>query len=124
MTEEQVELFGGSYNYPNFMADAAELPASTINNDVSTDEISKAFKVSTPGVAWFDNLLTPEALSRLSQYLLGSTIWFDSSHISGFLASYLEDGLACPLLLQISDNVREKFPDILGDHTMTQAWAF
>lgn len=124
MTEEQVELFGGSYNYPNFMADAAEFPASTINNDVSTDEISKAFKVSTPGVAWFDNLLTPEALSRLSQYLLGSTIWFDFSHIPGFLASYLEDGLACPLLLQIADNVREKFPDILGDHPMTQAWAF
>src|SRR5262249_33876433 len=55
---------------------------------------------------------------------LESTIWHDFSHIDGFVASYLEDGLACPLLLQVADELRHAFPDILGAHPLSQAWAF
>jgi hypothetical protein len=55
---------------------------------------------------------------------LESTIWHDFSHIGGFVASYLEDGLACPLLLQIVDETRRAFPELLGAHPLTQAWAF
>ncbi|NQU71597.1 MAG: hypothetical protein HQ514_13670, partial [Rhodospirillales bacterium] len=51
-------------------------------------------------------------------------IWFDFTHIPGFLASYLEDGLACPLMLQIVDELRAAFPHILGDLAFSQAWAF
>tara|TARA_Y100001934_G_scaffold64746_1_gene80288 strand:+ start:5205 stop:6557 length:1353 start_codon:yes stop_codon:yes gene_type:complete len=124
LENEQLEVFGGTYNYPNFVDDAAEVPVSALNNDVSSEAIYKSFKETTPGVAWFDNFLTSEALSRLTQYLLNSTIWFDFGHIPGFLAAYLEDGLASPLLLQIADNLREKLPEILGNHPLTQAWAF
>ena len=46
------------------------------------------------------------------------------SHIGGFVASYLEDGLASPLMLQIADELRQTLPDILGPHPLTQAWAF
>jgi hypothetical protein len=60
----------------------------------------------------------------LRRFLLESTIWHDFSHIDGFVASYLEDGLACPLVLQIADELRQAFPDILGPHPLTQAWAF
>ena len=42
----------------------------------------------------------------MQRFLLESTIWHDFSHIDGFVASYLEDGLACPLLLQIADELR------------------
>jgi tetratricopeptide (TPR) repeat protein len=124
LSPEQLTLFGESYNYPNFIADVAELPSGTINPQLAVDEISRAFEIGTPGVASFDGLLTDEALARLQRYLLCSTVWFDFSHIGGFLAAYLEDGLACPLLLQIADDVRKKFPQILGDHSLTQAWAF
>jgi tetratricopeptide (TPR) repeat protein len=124
LSSEQLSLFGESYNYPNFIADAAELPSGTVSPQLAVDEISKAFQTVTAGVAWFDDFLTDEALARLQRYLLCSTIWFDFSHIGGFLAAYLEDGLACPLLLQIADDVREKFPQILGDHPLTQVWAF
>ena len=72
----------------------------------------------------FDDLLTPPALLRLKRYLLESTIWHDFSHIGGFVASYLEDGLACPLLLQIADELRVAFPELLRKHPLTQAWAF
>src|SRR5262249_1304842 len=71
-----------------------------------------------------DDLLTPEALDSLRRFLLESTIWHDFSHIDGFVASYLEDGLASPLLLQIADELRHAFPGVLGEHALSQAWAF
>jgi hypothetical protein len=71
-----------------------------------------------------DDLLTPQALDSLWRFLLESTIWHEFSHIDGFVASYLEDGLACPLLLQIADELRHAFPDILGENPLSQAWAF
>ena len=124
MSPEQLALFGDSYNYPNFMADAAELTGGTVNSQLVVSEILDTFRTKTPGLAWFDDFLEEEALARLRRYLLCSSIWFDFSHIGGFLAAYLEDGLACPLLLQIAEDVRGKFPEILGDHPLTQAWAF
>ena len=69
--------------------------------------------------------LTPPALLGLQRYLLESTIWHDFSHIGGFVASYLEDGLACPLLLQIADEMRSAFPELLGRCIRSsQAWVF
>jgi tetratricopeptide (TPR) repeat protein len=76
------------------------------------------------GAVWFDDLLTPAALTRLRRFLVESTVWHDFSHIGGFVASYLEDGLASPLLLQIADELRGAFPEILGPHPLSQAWAF
>ena len=73
---------------------------------------------------YFDDLLTWQALSRLKRYLIESTIWHDFGHIGGFVASYLEDGLACPLMLQIADELRRAFPAVLGGHALCQAWAF
>src|SRR5262249_11417069 len=40
------------------------------------------------------------------------------------VASYLEDGLACPLVLQIADELRHAFAELLAPHPLTQAWAF
>jgi len=40
------------------------------------------------------------------------------------VATYLEDGLACPLVLQIADELRRAVPEVLGPHPLTQAWAF
>jgi hypothetical protein len=76
------------------------------------------------GAVYCDHLLTPDALGRLRAFLRESTIWHDFSHIGGFVASYLEDGLACPLILQIADEIRGTFAELLRDHPLSQAWAF
>jgi hypothetical protein len=81
-------------------------------------------RVAQDGVAWFDDLLTPRALASLRRYLLESTIWHDFSHIDGFVASYLQDGLACPLLLQVVDEIRTRFAPLFAELPLTQAWAF
>ena len=36
----------------------------------------------------------------------------------------LKDGLACPLLLQIADDLCQTFPDIFKDHQLNQLWAY
>ena len=73
---------------------------------------------------FFDDLLRPRALATLRRYLLESTIWHDFSHIGGFVASYLEDGLACPLCCRSPTRLRQTFPGLLAEHPLSQAWAF
>jgi hypothetical protein len=124
LTAEQLEDLGEDYNTAFHTIAAPERGAGVINSGLDTASITQLWQEDVPGVVWFDDLLTPDALSALRRYLLGSTIWFDFSHIGGFLATYLEDGLACPLILQIADEFRRAFPDLLGDYPLSQAWAF
>jgi hypothetical protein len=121
---EQLDLLGSDYNTAINVRAAAEFGGEAVTPRPDRDLLTRQFEDARTGAAFFDDLLTPEALVRLRQYLLESTIWHDFSHIGGFVASYLEDGLACPLLLQIADELRGAFPDVLGRHPLSQAWAF
>jgi hypothetical protein len=101
---------------------APEVAGRAVNE--RADRAALTVQFDAQGAIFVDDLLIPEALAALQRFLLESTIWHDFSHIDGFVASYLEDGLACPLLLQIADELRRAFPDILGPHRLSQAWAF
>jgi len=118
------ELLGESYNTAIALADAPEIPGGALAARPDRNELVREFSRAGGGAVAFDDLLSPVALARLRRYLLESTIWHDFSHIRGFLAAYLEDGLACPLLLQIADELRGVFPGLLGEHPLSQAWAF
>jgi len=98
LTAAQLDLLGERYNTPFHVIDAPERKEITVNPALDRGAITAAYREAFPGIAWFDGLLTPDALARLRRYLLESTIWFDFTHIGGFLATYLEDGLACPLI--------------------------
>lgn len=112
-----------SYNLPLHTAEAAEVSGLALNPALKAEAISSAYGEGG-GIATVDHLLTPEALDVLRRFLLDSTIWHDFTHIGGFLAAYLEDGMASPLLLQIVDELRRFLPGILGPHPLRQAWAF
>lgn len=122
LSDAQLELLGDDYNTAINICSTAELADEAVSKRPDRDDIVRRFEQN--GVVTFDGLLTPPALLGLRRYLLESTIWHDFSHIGHFVASYLEDGLACPLLLQIVDELRRGFPAILGQHPLTQAWAF
>jgi len=121
---QQRELLGDDYNTAIGIADAPELPDGAVAHRADAEELTRQFQSGPSGAVFFDGLLTPRALAGLRRYLLESTIWHDFSHIGGFVASYLEDGLACPLVLQIADEIRQTFPDLLAQHPLSQAWAF
>lgn len=124
LTDAQLAVLGDSYNTPYHFIDAPEILSGAVNPDLSAEAIAKNYGGASPGIVWFDDFLSPKAFAMLRRFLLKSTIWYDFSHIDGCLAAYLEDGLACPLILQIADELRAAFPEILGPHPVTQIWAF
>ena len=124
MSEQQRQMLGDDYNTAIYAASAPELADGALSERTDRDDLVRRFRSEQTGAVYFDDLLTPRALALLQQYLLESTIWHDFSHIGGFVAAYLEDGLACPLLLQIADELRKRFPELLGEYPLTQAWAF
>jgi tetratricopeptide (TPR) repeat protein len=122
LSDAQIEVLGDDYNTPVHQRAAPEVAGFAV--DDRPDRTALAAQFNAQGAIVVDDMLTPQALDALQRFLLESTTWHDFSHIDGFVASYLEDGLACPLLLQIADELRGAFPGILGVHRLTQAWAF
>jgi len=118
----QIDTLGDDYNTPIHVRAAPEVIGRAVNE--RADRAAANAQFGTQGAIFLDDLLTPQAFDTLRRFLLQSTVWHDFSHIDGFVASYLEDGLACPLLLQIADDLRCAFPEILGAHPLCQAWAF
>lgn len=122
LSAAQLDALGDDYNAAIYLREAPEIAGGAVNE--RADRTALAAQFEQQGAIFVDDLLTPPALDSLRRFLLESTIWHDFSHIEGFVASYLEDGLACPLLLQIADELRHAFPEILGKHALSQAWAF
>lgn len=124
LSDEQLDALGYDYNTAIHVASAPEIAGRAVSERPDRDHLMQRYRERAAGAMWFDDLLTAEALAALKRHLLESTIWHDFSHIGGFVASYLEDGLASPLLLQIADEIRDAFPELLGRHPLSQAWAF
>jgi Tfp pilus assembly protein PilF len=122
LSEARIGALGEDYNTPIHLRAAPELTGSSVSARADLTALTAQFNAQ--GAVAVDDLLTPHALDSLCRFLLESTIWHDFSHIDGFVASYLEDGLACPLVLQIADDLRRAFPEILGGHPLSQTWAF
>jgi len=124
LSRHQLDRLGDNYNTSINVFSAPEMIDGAVNKQLERDGLIRQFKTDQPGIVFFDDLLTQHALVRLRRYLLESTIWHDFSHIRGFVASYLEDGLACPLLLQVAHELRIVIPELLSHAPLTQAWAF
>ena len=78
-------------------------------------------------IAVLDGLLTAEALAALRRFCLDSTIWFDTDHARGargYIGADAMDGLACPLLFQIAEELRKALPAVIGDLPLIKLWAF
>ena len=124
LTDEQSKMIAATFARPVYMADAPETPGSSLHPSLDAAAVTRDYLDRAPGMARVDDLLAPDALQALRRYLLHGTIWFDFTHVGGFLAAYLEDGLACPLLLQIAADLGATFPEIFATHPLSQAWAF
>jgi tetratricopeptide (TPR) repeat protein len=124
LSSQQLDRLGNNYNTSIHVFSAPEMIDGAVSKQLNGDALTRRFKADRTGCVFFDHLLTPQALASLRRYLIESTIWHDFTHIRGFVASYLEDGLACPLLLQVAHELRIVFPELLGDAPLTQAWAF
>jgi hypothetical protein len=99
------------------------VPESTLNPKLNISKIISNYEENVPEMVVVDELLTVEALRTLQKFLLESTIWFHVKQ-NGYIGTYLDDGLSCPLLLQITEDLRSTFPCIFKDHQLTRLWAY
>jgi tetratricopeptide (TPR) repeat protein len=120
----QRSRIGRSYNRVVYLADTPELAKPAINPGLDRTAIEAHYRHNTPGVTWFDDFLTPEALAELQRFCCDSTIWFDFKHPGGYLGAYINEGFNCSLLLKIADDLRTALPGILGRLPLTQMWAY
>ncbi len=113
-----------TYNQPVHIADCPVMADGAVSAKLDVSQATGRFLAEEGQVAYVDGFLTQPALDALTAFLQESTIWFDFRHVPGYVAAYLETGLASPLLLQIAADARATFPEILGPHPLKQVWAF
>ena len=123
LSYEHQKLLNESYNRTINLIEAPELTLGTLSDTFEKDKITQEYFSHEYGLTYIDNFLTPSALNSIRKFLLGSTIWFDIK-IGGYLGAYLKEGLACPLLLQIANELRVSLPKIFKNHQLKQLWAY
>ena len=118
----QIRRIARVYNRPLLVPKANSCSAGALNPELETETIENAYLESTPNIAVFDDFLTTEALERLWLFCLEATVWYQVK--GGYLGTYLVDGFATPLALQIADELRARFPQIFGSYRLNQLWAY
>jgi len=124
LSDDHRQRLGDTYNRPIHLLEAPGVTGSTLSGNLDVEKITANYLSHASGMTYFDDLLSSDALASLRRFMLSSMIWFDFTYRGGYLGAMLKDGLACPLLLQIADDLRQTFPDIFKNHQLTQLWAY
>jgi tetratricopeptide (TPR) repeat protein len=98
-------------------------PNGALDQALDVESVESRYLATQPEVTCIDGLLNHEALEALRRFCWESTIW-KKDYENGYIGAFLGDGFASPLLLQIAEELRLKFPGIFQQHRLTQAWAF
>ena len=106
-----------------YKSDGSRVDGTSINPNLDVERIQSDYHGSTPAIIFIDDFLTDEALTKLYEYCITSNI-FKKGYGAGYVGSMLAEGFASPLLLQISEELRLRFPKIFGNSRLTQAWAY
>jgi Tfp pilus assembly protein PilF len=105
------------------LAEGGQLAEPALNPGDTNDEVSERWRRSSPKIVVIDDFLTNEALDGLRRFCWGSTVW-RRVHKGGYLGASPELGFACPLLFQIADELRRKYPTVFASHPLELLWAF
>lgn len=123
VSQGEITAIASSYNRLLHVADCSPVKSGAVNPALDVREIETRYNSKRPEIMHVDGLLTADALQSIRRFCLDSTIW-KRDYPNGYLGAFLGDGFACPLLLQITEELRLKFPGIFKQHKLTQAWAF
>ncbi|MEQ9641143.1 MAG: tetratricopeptide repeat protein [Alphaproteobacteria bacterium] len=123
LTEAERQRLGPSYDRLVYLAPAPALAAGALNPDLDGPALEAAFHNLPPGIVWFDDFLRPEALTSLNRFCLESTIWWQLA-FSNELGTAIRNGFACPLILQIAEELRALLPGLLADLEVRTIWAY
>ena len=116
-------LLKDSYNRLIHIVKAPKLKEEVINNSLNIEQITNDYFNHEFGLTYIDNFLSSKAIESLRDFLLESTIWFNVKQ-NGYLGAFLREGFANPLIIQIADELRRKFPKIFKNYPINHIWAF
>lgn len=112
-----------SWNRMLYPAQAARIATGALNPRLDVEAIEAQWLAKQPEILFVDEVLTPEALAAMRAFCWEATIW-KKEYENGYLGAFIGDGFATPLLLQIAEELRTRFPRIFKDHRLTQSWSF
>jgi len=124
LSNEYQSILKGTYNRLINIIEAPRLKNEAVSNSVNIERISNDYCNHEFGLTYIDNFLSPLALESLRKFLLGSTIWFNIGFKGGYLGTNLNEGLGNPLIFQIAEELRKKFPKIFKNYPIKQIWAY
>jgi tetratricopeptide (TPR) repeat protein len=105
------------------LGDGERLDGPAVNPANGRPEVLARWREGQPQLVVLEDFLTPEALRKLRSYCAESTIW-RRNYGAGYLGATPEDGLACPLLAQIAEEIQATWPAIFGPHRFRYLGAF
>ena len=105
------------------LAEGGQLAEPALNPGDTNGEVSERWRRSSPKIVVIDDFLTNEALDGLRRFCWGSTVW-RRVYKGGYLGASPELGFACPLLFQIADELRRRYPTVFASHPLELLWAF
>ncbi len=123
LSQEETVRLAPSFNRILYYADSPALSQGALNPHLDVEEIQNRYNAKKPEIISVDSLLTEEALRSLRQFCLASTIW-KKDYENGYVGAFLGEGFSSPLLFQIAEELRLRFPEIFHNHRLVQAWAF
>ncbi len=106
------------YRYP-----IAAISDSTLNSALDFAELEHQYLTSSPQAVVIDALLRADVLAELREFCLASTVW-KQSWMRGYVGAMMDTGFANPLLLKISEDLRQSMPRVFQQHRLFQCWAF
>ncbi len=109
MTPADLEGIAPSFNKLVHVAPCEVKPEGALNSDLDVEAIEARYRATKPEVTHLDDLLKPAALDSLRRFCWESTVW-KKDYENGYIGAFLGDGFASPLLLQIADELRRRFP--------------
>ena len=124
LTKEDELRIGRAYGRIVHVADAPRLERA-LSSSWDRRAAQRCYLDQKPGIVVIDNFLTREALESIHRFCLESTVWSGNRYAHGRLGSLFFSGFNCPLLLQIAEEIRDGFPDLIGStHPLRQLWGF
>lgn len=123
LTAVEAATVAPSYNQILNWGQGEVMAGGALNPGLDAPAVEADYARHDPGITVVDGILKAEALDRLRRWCLEATIW-KREYDNGYLGAFLGDGFASPLLIQIAEELRLRFPAIFQAHRLTQAWAF
>lgn len=127
LSSEQSEHLSPHFGSLAHLYQPQRLAGSALNPKLDFELLQNDFLKVRPNQIVIDQLLSEDALTELRRMALESTIWHGVK-LRPHLAARLNYGLACGLVFQIAEELKERLPLILrhgdGSHPLQTVWAF